>query len=192
MAMSLSLRLSAALFALVLITAPVRADKDLLDDVKKRLAIEAERVEKEFAAERAAAYKLVRSDNPKLAEATEKLEGLLAMVRNDNALASKRREVLLVTLKWDLDKVKEIAGESRRTNIPRAIANSGGGIREDIRRDDEKRRADNRRVSDDARSIIDSRSRTLEELGTGRLAKRDAYNRTMPRSMSRPFRNRGP
>src|SRR5262245_1457367 len=115
MSMSVSTRLAALLLGLGLFVPAVRAEKDPLDDVKERLAIEAQRVEKEFTSGRAAAYKLVRSDDPKLADATEKLESLLAMVRNDTALDTKRREVLIVTLKWDLDKVKEIAGERRRT-----------------------------------------------------------------------------
>src|SRR4051794_13509801 len=101
MSKSHSTKLGALLLGLALIGPATGADKDPLDDVKERLAIEAQRVEKEFAAERAAAYKLVRSDDPKLAEATEKLEGLLAMLRNDRALDGKRREVLLVTVKWD-------------------------------------------------------------------------------------------
>ena len=102
---------------------PLRAE-DPLSDVKARLAVEAQRVEKEFAEGRSAAYKLVRSDSPNLVDATEKLQTLLALVRADNALSPKRREVLLVTLKYDLSKVGEIAGERRRaaeaTGVPSA------------------------------------------------------------------------
>src|SRR4051812_45216875 len=100
LSMSISTRLTALTVGLLLLTFSVRAKADPLDDVKARLKVEAQKVEKEFATERAAAYKLVRSVTPKLAEATEKLESLLAMVRNDTALEAKRRETLLVTLKW--------------------------------------------------------------------------------------------
>src|SRR4051812_10872982 len=86
-------RLPVLLVLSVFLAAPVvrAADRDLLDDVKERLKIEAQRVEKEFTDGRAAAYRLVRSDSPRLVEATEKLQALLAMVRNDTALEAKRR-----------------------------------------------------------------------------------------------------
>src|SRR5262245_50073786 len=94
-------------------------DRDLLDEVRDRQKVEAQRVEKEFAEDRLAAYKLVRSDSPKLAEATEKLHGLLAMIRNDTSLDSKRRAVLIVTLKADLDRVAQIASDRRRVSLRR-------------------------------------------------------------------------
>jgi hypothetical protein len=138
------------------------AERDLLKDVKDRLAVEAQRVEKEFTEGRAAAYKLVRSDTPRLVEATEKLQTLLAMVRADNALPNARREVLIVTLKYDLNKVKEIAGERRRSSgtddsITRSIKN-------EARRAAEERRIGDRRPSRDiASSIIESRGRSVAD-----------------------------
>src|SRR6185369_14059486 len=92
-AMSTPKRLLPVMLVLgVFLAAPVvwAAERDLLDDVKDRLKLEAQRVEKEFADGRAVAYRLVRSDSPRLVEASEKLQTLLVMVRNDTALEAKR------------------------------------------------------------------------------------------------------
>ena len=71
-----------------------RAADDLLADTKDRAAIEAQRVEKEFADSRLAAYKLVRNDNPQLVESTQKLQELLTLIRADTSLDEKRRQIL--------------------------------------------------------------------------------------------------
>jgi len=155
-----------------------RAGDDPLSDVKARMAIEAQRVEKEFTEGRSAAYKLVRSDSPKLLEATEKLQTLLAMVQADNSLAPKRREVLIVTLKYDLSKVREGAAERRRSSgvdtVPARI------IRNDVRRSYEDRRdGDSRKPSTDAGSIIESRGRSVADGRLDRTRSGDGYNRVM-------------
>lgn len=157
----------------------VRAEnRDPLPDVKARLAIEAQRVEKEFAEGRAAAYKLVRGSDPRLLEATEKLETLLAMVRADNALDTKRREVLIVTLKWDLGKVKEIAGERRRLS-PTTESPIRTVQTENRRVYEERRTTDRQGTAGDARSIIESRNRALADARGDRANFGDRFNRTM-------------
>jgi len=149
-------------------------DKDLLESVKDRMKIEAQRVEREFADERAAAYKLVRSDDPKLAEATEKLQDLLATVEKDKSLDARRRQVLIVTLKWDLDKVKEIAAERRKSTTRNDSPPSSVIRRETPRTTDADRRGS---TSKDARSVIESRKNNLSDARNERDKKRDSYSR---------------
>jgi hypothetical protein len=156
----------------------VRAD-DLLKETKERLAVEAQRVEREFKQGRSAAYKLVRSPAPDLLGATEKLQTLLAMVRADEALPTSRREVLLVTLKYDLDKVREIAGENRRaanldvgSRVARAESRGGAAS-------DERRPAEARGAAKDARSVIESRGRSVADSRGDRGKFSDRYTRTM-------------
>ena len=156
-------------------------ENDPLPAVRDRMKIEAQRLEKEFREERAAAYKLVRSATPRLVEATEKLQSLLAMIRKDDSLDEKRRKVLLVTLEWDLDKVKEIAGARRQASTNSSLAReTRSGFRRDYaeRRDsDERRTADSRSMTRDARSIIESRSRDVTDSRTDRSRFSDRFNR---------------
>ena len=155
----------------------VSAADDLLADTKARMAIEAQRVEKEFAADRAAAYKLVRSDNPQLTEATQKLQDLLTLIRADTSLDDKRRQVFLVTLKADLDRVSEIAGEKKRFTSSARATEINRAVRDDVRRDDTARRVDpNRRVSDDAKSVYESRRAARDAYATSRIVKADRLN----------------
>jgi hypothetical protein len=155
----------------------VSAADDLLADTKARMATEAQRVEKEFAANRLAAYKLVRNDSPQLVESTQKLQELLALIRADTSLDDKRRQVLLVTLKADLDRVSEIASEKKRFTAAARSAEISRTVRDDIRRDDTARRVEpNRRVSDDAKSIYESRRRAIDDYKSDRLVKADRMN----------------
>jgi hypothetical protein len=155
----------------------VSAADDPLGDAKARMAIEAQRVEREFAAGRAAAYKLVRNDDPQLADATQKLQDLLALVRADTSLDDKRRQVLLVTIKADLDRVSDIAGEKKRFTASEGAAEINRAVRDDVRRSDEVRRAEpSRRVSDDAKSVSDSRRAALDAYAANRVAKASGRN----------------
>jgi hypothetical protein len=135
---------------------------------------EAQRVESEFTEGRAAAYKLVRSDDPKLAESTEKLQDLLATVEKDRSLDAKRRQVLIVTLKWDLDKVKEIAAERRpaRNDTPRPSV-----VRRDFDSGRGSARDEGRGSAKDAKSVIESRNKSLADSRSDRDTRRDGYNR---------------
>jgi hypothetical protein len=165
--------LPAVVFVAILSGAGRADDKDLLQSVKDRMKVEAQRVEREFADERAAAYKLVRSDDPKLAQATEKLKAILDVVEKDQSLDAKRRQVLIVTLKWDLDKVKEIAAErrpSRNEGPPPSVVR-----RETTRSYDDDRRSATR----DAKSVIESRRGSLDSTRSDREGKNDRFNRVM-------------
>jgi hypothetical protein len=158
----------------------VYAADDPLADAKARMAIEAQRVEREFAAGRAAAYKLVRNDAPRLADATQKLQDLLALVRADTSLDDKRRQVLLVTLKADLDRVSDIAGEKKRFTASERAAEIRRAVRDDIPRADSIRwDKPGRRVSDDAKSVSDSRRAALDAYAANRLARAEGRTATL-------------
>jgi hypothetical protein len=141
-------------------------EPDPLPDARARMAVEAQRVEKEFTEGRALAYKLVRTDQPDAVTAVAKLHTLLTLVREDTSLQPARREVLLVTLKADIDRVKEIAADRRRVLLP---AEATRTVREDMRRAETERRAsEGKRASTDAESIIAGRGRTVVDAGRGR------------------------
>jgi hypothetical protein len=161
--------------------APLLAEeKDPLPDVKARMAVQAQKVEKEFADGRSAAYKLVRNGNPQLVESLEKLEELLAMVRADTALSVKRREVLIVTLKFDMSEVRKIATERRRLSGAAAGAVIRDGVRTEARRADmERRTADTRGPRDVAGSIIEGRGRSVADGRTDRSRFNDRYSKTL-------------
>jgi hypothetical protein len=150
--LSLTLGLSAA--------PSLAADRDPLADARERMAVEAQRVEKVFSERRAAAYKLVRRDSPRLVEAVAELHGLLATLRADTALEAKRRETLIVTVKWDLGKVREIAEE--RTRFARA--EDARALARDARREGRDRRDDDpRRTTRAAESVLESRGRAVAD-----------------------------
>ncbi len=159
-------------------------DRDLLRDTRDRMKIEAQRVEKLFAEERAAAYRLVRSDNPKLVEATDKLYALLAVIEKDTSLDSNRRDLLLVTIKADLTRVKNIAGERRRASIDSSYR---ADRRDEHRRPfSEPRRprytgdsSDRRTPYDVARKIVKGYGRDVADSSYERRKKDEAFGRVM-------------
>src|SRR5438105_400143 len=128
--MSMIIRGLLATFALALLSFPVSADS--LDDVKARLALEVQRVEKEFTEGRAEAYRLVRAASPNYVDAYVKLRSLQTMLESDTALSLTRRQQLIATIKDDLGRVKTIADEKRRMAATEELTRS---IKTDIRRD---------------------------------------------------------
>jgi hypothetical protein len=177
--MSTGCRLPALLLALALglSAAPApAADRDPLPDVRARMAVEAQRVEKEFTERRAAAYKMVRSDSPRLVDAVAELHTLLTKLRADTSLESRRRETLIVTVKWDLGKVKEIAEErSRFTRAEEART-----VARDARRDSRARPGDDpKRTTRDAESIIERRGRAVADARGDRSRFNDRATRVM-------------
>jgi hypothetical protein len=168
------------LFAALLVPAPARAADDILDNYKSRMKVEAERVEKEYKDGRLAAYKLVSRDDPKLLDATEKLTTLLAMVQKDRSLSAERRKVIIVTLKWDMDKVAEIAAQRRKSaarDTERIAARDRGA--ETAKASTARRTEETRSTTDVARSILESRGRTVADARKDRVTKGDSHNRVM-------------
>jgi hypothetical protein len=152
-------------------------DKELLKSVKDRMKVEAQRVEREFTEGRAAAYKLVRSDDPKLEEASDKLRDLLRMVEKDKSLESTRREQLIKTLKWDLDRVKEIAAERRKATrkdyVPPSVVRRERESPPPSRTYDDERRS----PAKDAKSTIDKRKELLKSSDSDRKKKGEGFLR---------------
>ena len=176
--------------ASLMILPRAQAADDLLADTKARVAIEAQRVEKEFTSGRLTAYKLVRNDNPQLVESTQKLQELLSLIRADTSLDDKRRQVLLVTLKADLDRVADIAREKKRFTTTERATEISRTTRDNVDRDDRARRVEpSRRVNDDVKSMYDSRRRALEDSKTDRIVKADRLNsvfRSVDKSATSP------
>jgi len=154
---------------------PARAaEDDPLPDVKARMKVEAERVQKEVREGRAAAYKLVRTGSPKLLEATEELHTLLATVRASTSLSDKSRNELIDTLKTDLRRVEQIAGERRRfermeNTIPRAVKSDA---RRRYEAGDEPAR---RRPTSAADEVIKSRQQSVADSRLARKKTNDGY-----------------
>jgi len=165
--------LPAVLLVAILPVGLLRGDEDVLKAARDRRKIEAQQVQREFEEGRLAAYKLVRSDDPKLAEATDKLKALLAVIEKDTSLESAKREQYVVTLKWDLDRVKEIAAE--RTKKARVESPPPSVVRRDTppRGNDDDRRS----PAKDAKSVIDRRKDALEDARRDRETRNERNNR---------------
>lgn len=168
--------LTVAVLVAILPVGLLRADEkeDALKSVKERMKTEAQRVEREFTDGRAAAYKLVRSDDPKLSEATDKLRSLLEMVEKDTSLEQKKREQFIVTLKWDLDRVKELAAERRKTT--RNDSPPPSTIKREPPRNNDDERPN---PSKDAKSTIDKRKSDLADAKRDKETKNQNSNRVM-------------
>jgi len=148
----------AVLLVAILPVGLLRGDdgKDLLKAARDRAKIEAERVKKDFADGRVEAYKLVKTDDPKLAEATDKLRDVLRMLEKDTYLDDATRQQYVVTIKWDLDRVKEIAAERTK----KARVESPPPRREPPPRSSSD--DDRRSPAKDAKSEYDRRKAALE------------------------------
>jgi len=150
-------------------------DADLLKAVKDRMKVEAQRVEKKYADGRAAAYALVKRDSPRLTEATQQLDAVLAMLENDTSLDQKRRQTLIGVIRWDRDRVRVIADEKLGKSgkdlvLPKTVIDRfprGGG--------DEERR----NPTKDAKSVIDKRKEDLYQSQKDRVAKNDKTRAVM-------------
>jgi len=160
--MSMIIRSLLATFALALVSLSVSADP--LDDVKARRALEAQRVEKDFTDGRAEAYRLVRAATPNYVDAYVKLRSLQTMLESDSALSLTRRQQLIVTIKADLDRVKIIADEKRRTAATEELTRS---IKSDVRRDiTEKRGTEAKRTTSEADRLIAGRGTAVADSRT--------------------------
>jgi hypothetical protein len=135
--------------SLGLLAGPVAAQsRDPLPDVRERLKIEAQRVEKEISDGRMRAYRLLRT-NPN--DAYGIIKGLIGTLRRDTSLTEERRETLVKTLERDIDNLRALAG-ARRAADPTPSA-----TRIEVRRTPDPRvAADGRFAYDTAASRINS------------------------------------
>jgi hypothetical protein len=91
---------------------------DPLPEVRERLKIEAQRIEKEVQDVRMRAYRLLRSDTE---AAQELLKDLIGTLRKDTSLTEERRKALIAALQRDVGNVRALA-TVRRTTEPAAAA----------------------------------------------------------------------
>jgi hypothetical protein len=140
---------------LSLLAVPVAAQsRDPLPDVRERLKIEAQRVEKEIHDGRMQAYRVLRSDPE---GAFDIIKGLIATLRKDTALSEARREDLRKALQRDIASLRALANVRRTTDpLPRAVNN-------------DLRRAPDPRASQDKRSATDAAEARFREM-KGRIA----------------------
>ncbi|MFM7150197.1 MAG: hypothetical protein ACKO23_10175, partial [Gemmataceae bacterium] len=170
------------LIALISLGFPVplsAEEKDPLGDVALRRKLEAQRVEKEFADERIAAYRLVRNANPRPEEATRKIQNLLVVIRGDQALEESRRQVLLVTLQADLQRIPMLASDNlrQRRRQDEALTRS---VQNDMRsRPASRSEPDRYSLTEESRGIIESRNRQVSEYRVEKRDVQEQFNKVM-------------
>ncbi|HEY7155689.1 MAG TPA: hypothetical protein VH575_17130 [Gemmataceae bacterium] len=91
-----------------------QSSDDRLADVRARLKIEAQRVEKEIHDGRMRAYRLLRSDPN---GAYDIINGLIGMLRKDTSLSEEKNKSLAKTLQGDIENLRALAS-ARRTPTP--------------------------------------------------------------------------
>jgi hypothetical protein len=92
--------------------------RDPLPEVRERLKIESQRIEKELQDGRMRAYRLLRSDSD---AAIDVLKDLIQTLRKDTSLSEERRKSLLSALDRDIGNVRVLANV-RRTTEPAVAA----------------------------------------------------------------------
>jgi hypothetical protein len=149
-------------------SAAAQEGRNLAEEVRGRRAIEAQRVEKEFAAGRAHAYDLVRKQPAKLDQAVERIAALQALVEQDTSLEPRRREVFRVTLDADLRRLADLARDLRDARNAETLSQA---TRAEVRRATSERQAEHRRGPyQEARSLIESRGRSVADArGEGKV-----------------------
>ncbi len=135
---------------------------DPLPEVRERLKLEAQRIEKEVQDGRMRAYRLLRSDPE---EALDVLKDVISTLRKDTSLSDERRKLLVSVVQRDLGNVRALAGV-RRTAEPAAAAARL-----------EQRAASDPRVAEGAKTAYDTAAQRIRQMN-GRVADlRDARNR---------------
>ncbi len=174
--MSAALRriISVAVCSLTLSTlAAPAADppRDPLPDVRERLKIEAQRIEKEIQDGRMQAYRLLRSDPNGVFDI---IKGLIGTLRKDTALSAEKRASLMKTLERDLTSLRALAGV-RRTSDPATRA----AQLEARRPADPRAGADKKSAYDTAASRINSMSTRIADVHSVRDKAGDRFTGTV-------------
>jgi hypothetical protein len=134
--------------------AALAQSRDPLPEVRERLKIEAQHVEKEVRDGRMRAYRLLRTDAE---EALDVLKGLIGTLRKDTSLSEERRKSLLEALQRDMGNVRAFAGARRSTEPASAAARL------------EARRAPDPRAGEGPRSAYDTAAERIRSMN-GRVA----------------------
>ena len=157
-----------SLFTLSLLAGPALAQpRDPLPEVRERLKIEAQRVEKEIQDGRMRAYRLLRNDTE---AALDVLKDLIDTLRKDTSLSEERRKSLLAALRRDVGNVRVLA-TVRRTSEPAAAAARM-----------EARRLPDPRISEAAKSPYDAANERFRQMkgriGEARNLRENRFDRT--------------
>ncbi len=123
--------------------------RDPLPEVRERLKIEAQRVEKEIRDGRMRAYRLLRSDPN---GAYDTIKGLIGTLRKDTSLSDARHETLEKQLLRDIENLRALAGAIRVTDPAAQAARV------------ENRRAPDPRTTDPARSGYDTAAARINSM----------------------------
>jgi len=153
----------------LLASAAQAQSSDPLPEVRERLRIEAQRIEKEVQDGRMRAYRLLRKDPE---EALDILKGVIGTLRKDTSLTDERRKLLLAVLQRDLGNVRALA-HVRRVAEPAAVAERL-----------EQRRAPDPRVTEGAKSAYDAAAQRFRQMNGSVAAARDARERRGDRMTS--------
>lgn len=129
-------------------------ERDPLPEVRERLKIEAQRIEKKVQDGRMRAYRLLRSDAE---EALNVLKGLIGTLRDDTSLPEERRKSLSATVQRDMGNIRALANV-RRTSEPATAAARA-----------EPRRAPDPRVAEGGKSAYDTAAQRIRQM-SGRVA----------------------
>jgi hypothetical protein len=136
---------------------------DPLPEVRERLKIEAQRIEKKVQDGRMRAYRLLRNDPE---EAFDVLKGLIGTLRKDASLSEERRKSLLTVVERDLGSVRALASVRR---VAEPVAAAAAQV--------EQRRAPDPRVAEGAKSAYDTATQRIRQMNRSVAEARDLRDR---------------
>jgi hypothetical protein len=136
---------------------------DPLPEVRERLKIEAQRIEKKVQDGRMRAYRLLRNDPE---EAFDVLKGLIGTLRKDTSLSEERRKSLLTVVERDLGSVRALASVRR---VAEPVAAAAAQV--------EQRRAPDPRVAEGAKSAYDTATQRIRQMNRSVAEARDLRDR---------------
>lgn len=133
--------------------------RDPLPEVRERLKIEAQRIEKKVQDDRMRAYRLLRSDPE---EALDLLKGLIGTLRKDTALSEERRKSLVDVVQRDVGNVRALSSVRRNVEPAAAAARI------------DPRRTPDPRVAAGGKSAYDTAAQRIQQMN-GRVAEARSF-----------------
>lgn len=127
---------------------------DLLPEVRERLRIEGQRIEKKVQDDRMRAYRLLRNDPE---EALDVLKRVAGTLDRDTSLPEERRKVLLALVRRDINNLRVLTNVRRTTDPAAAAAKT------------EARRTPDPRIAEGSKSVYDTASQRIRQMN-GRVA----------------------
>lgn len=160
-----------ALCVFVLAGSAAAQSRDRLAEVRERMKIEAQRVEKEIQDGRMRAYRLLRTDPN---GAYDIIKGLIGMLRKDTSLSEERNKLLARTLQRDIENLRALA------SVRRASDDTARATRAEVRRTpDPRAEVGGKSAYDTANSRIRSMSGRVAEARGAREKSGDRFAGTL-------------